>query len=86
MAEQFTAEELLDMLDSCDGSGSNESDFEDDRMFSYLGTSTGVVVAPLDSEESTSMVALEGEHSQQCWKIRWTVSAMGFLKVAYPVS
>ncbi len=63
MAERFTAEELLNMLDSCDRSRSDESDFEDDRMFSYLGTSTGVVVAPVDSEESTSMVALENEHS-----------------------
>ncbi len=38
MAERFTAVELLDMLDSCDISGSDESDFEDDRMYSYLGT------------------------------------------------
>ncbi len=42
-------------LDSCDISGSDESDFEDDRMFSYhLGTLSETVVAPSDYEGSTS--------------------------------
>ncbi len=54
MAERFTAVELLDMLDSCDISGSDESDFEDDRMFSYLGTLSETVVAPSEYEGSTS--------------------------------
>ncbi len=54
MAERFTAVELLNMLDSCDISGSDESDFEDDRMFSYLGTLSETVVAPSDYEGSSS--------------------------------
>ncbi len=54
MAERFTALELLDMLDSCDNSGSDESDFEDDRMFSYLGTLSETVVVPSEYEGSTS--------------------------------
>ncbi len=60
MAERFTAVKVLDMLDSGDVSGSDESDFEDDRMFSYLGTPSEAVVTPSDYEGRTSSSTSDG--------------------------
>ncbi len=59
MVERFTAEEVLDKLDCCGNSGSEESDFEDSRLFPYIGTSTGEGVALTDTEDIVNTTTFE---------------------------
>ena len=55
MAERFTAEQVLELLnDDFDVSGGDESDFEEEGIYSYLSGSSGESVDILELEASQS--------------------------------
>ena len=58
MAERFTAEQVLELLnDDFDVSGGDESDFEEDGIYSYLPGASGASVNILELEASQSKEA-----------------------------
>ena len=58
MTERFTAEQVLELLnDDFDVSGGDESDFEEDGIYSYLPGASGESVDILELEASQSKEA-----------------------------
>ena len=62
MAERFTAEQVLELLnDDFDVSGGNQSDFEEDGIYSYSGESVDILELEASQSQETNCSEEEQE-------------------------